>query len=65
MTTTPDFNIPTFGFGTYQRPGDEAYRTVSEALEIGYRHIDTAEGYNNEEFVGQAIADSGVTIWQW
>ena len=60
MQTTPEFNIPTFGFGTYQRHGDEAYRTVKDALEIGYRHIDTAEGYNNEEFVGQAIADSGV-----
>lgn len=60
MSTLADFNIPKFGFGTYQRHDDEAYRTVSEALEIGYRHIDTAEGYNNEEFVGRAIADSGI-----
>ena len=63
---TPEFNIPSFGFGTYQRLDDEAYRTVSDALEVGYRHIDTAEGYNNEEFVGKAIADSGVAredVW--
>ena len=55
--TTP---IPRIGFGTWNRNGDEAYRTVQDALEIGYRHIDTAEGYNNEEFVGKAIAESGV-----
>ena len=58
MNTTTAFDIPIMGFGTYQRDGDEAYRTVTTALEVGYRHIDTAEGYNNEEFVGQAIADS-------
>lgn len=60
MNTTT-FNIPKIGFGTYQRHGDEAYRTVATALKVGYRHIDTAEGYNNEEFVGQAIADSSVS----
>ncbi len=57
---TTEFNIPKIGFGTYQRLDDEAYRTVTDALEVGYRHIDTAEGYNNEEFVGKAIADSGI-----
>jgi hypothetical protein len=36
--------IPRFGFGTWNRNGDEAYRTVQDALAIGYRHIDTAEG---------------------
>ncbi len=63
---TSDFNIPKIGFGTYQRLDDEAYRTVTDALEIGYRHIDTAEGYNNEEFVGKAIAESGLArgdVW--
>jgi 2,5-diketo-D-gluconate reductase B len=55
--TTP---IPAIGFGTWNRDGDECYRTVQDALEIGYRHIDTAEGYNNEEHVARAIAKSGV-----
>ncbi len=52
--------IPTFGFGTWNRNGDEAYNSVRAALDVGYRHIDTAEGYKNEEFVGKAIAESGV-----
>ncbi len=52
--------IPTFGFGTWNRDGDEAYLTVRAALDVGYRHIDTAEGYKNEEFVGKAIAESGI-----
>lgn len=53
-------SIPPFGFGTWNRDGDEAYRTVRAALDVGYRHIDTAEGYRNEEFVGKAIAESGI-----
>lgn len=52
--------IPQIGYGTWNRPGDEAYNGVLWALEAGYRHIDTAEGYKNEEFVGKAIAESGV-----
>ena len=52
--------IPQIGYGTWNRAGDEAYRGVRDALEIGYRHIDTAEGYDNEEHVGRAIADSDV-----
>jgi 2,5-diketo-D-gluconate reductase B len=52
--------IPQIGFGTWNRDGQEAYDSVQCALEVGYRHIDTAEGYNNEEFVGAAIADSGI-----
>ncbi|MEP3049356.1 MAG: aldo/keto reductase [Roseibium sp.] len=52
--------IPQIGYGTWNRSGDEAYNGVMAALDIGYRHIDTAEGYNNEEFVGKAIADSPV-----
>jgi 2,5-diketo-D-gluconate reductase B len=45
------------GFGTWSRPGDEAAHCVTWALEAGCRHIDTAQGYNNEQFCGQAIAD--------
>ena len=39
----------------------ETYDMVSEALKIGYRHIDTASGYGNEEAVGKAIRDSGLS----
>lgn len=53
--------IPQVGFGTWQIPnGDAAYQAVSEALRLGYRHIDTAHGYGNEESVGRAIRDSGI-----
>ncbi|WP_283680209.1 aldo/keto reductase [Lentilactobacillus sp. Marseille-Q4993] len=52
--------IPQVGFGTWQSDGDDAYRAVRWALEAGYRHIDTAAAYGNEDFVGKAIKDSGV-----
>lgn len=53
--------IPVIGFGTWQSAeGDEAYQAVSTALNAGYRHIDTAAGYGNEESVGRAIKDSGI-----
>ena len=53
-------DIPVLGFGTWDVHGDSAYRSVRAALEAGYRHIDTAQGYENEQYVGRAIADSGV-----
>ncbi|KAF5341370.1 hypothetical protein D9758_012283 [Tetrapyrgos nigripes] len=49
--------IPVFGFGTYELDGKDAYNTVSWALEAGYRHIDSAEWYENERECGQAILD--------
>jgi diketogulonate reductase-like aldo/keto reductase len=52
--------IPSLGFGTYQMKGDDAREGVFEALEIGYRHIDTAQIYGNEAEVGRAIAASPV-----
>ncbi len=53
--------IPIIGFGTWQsEDGDEAYNAVKAALEAGYRHIDTAAAYGNEESVGKAIKDSGI-----
>ncbi|MGM9903061.1 oxidoreductase, aldo/keto reductase [Enterococcus sp. 10A9_DIV0425] len=53
--------IPVVGFGTWQTPdGDVAVSSVKEALAAGYRHIDTAQGYKNEESVGQAIKESGI-----
>ena len=52
--------IPQFGFGTWNHPEAETYRIVLDALEIGYRHIDTAEMYGNERAVGRAIKASGL-----
>jgi diketogulonate reductase-like aldo/keto reductase len=53
--------IPKIGLGTWQvENGDEAYNSVLHALEVGYRHVDTAQGYQNEESVGRAIKDSGL-----
>lgn len=55
-------DIPVVGFGTWKTPdGDDAYNSVSEALKAGYRHIDTAAVYGNEESVGKAIKDSGLS----
>lgn len=52
--------IPQLGFGVFLVDPDEAERIVSDALETGYRHIDTAAIYRNEEGVGRAIAASGI-----
>ncbi|MDP2425477.1 MAG: aldo/keto reductase [Candidatus Izemoplasmatales bacterium] len=53
--------LPKIGFGTWQvKNGEEAYQSVLLALKHGYRHIDTAQGYQNEESVGRAIRDSGI-----
>jgi hypothetical protein len=56
--TTPE--MPLLGFGTWQIRGDSAYRAVRDALEAGYRHLDTATMYGNEAEVGRALKDSGV-----
>jgi 2,5-diketo-D-gluconate reductase A len=52
--------IPQLGFGVFQIDPDETAGAVKTALDIGYRHIDTAEMYQNEAGVGQGIRDSGV-----
>ena len=53
--------IPKVGFGTWQsKSGEEAYNAVLWALEAGYRHIDTAYAYENEESVANAIIDSKI-----
>lgn len=52
--------IPQLGFGVFKVDPGEAERIVSDALEAGYRHIDTAAIYGNEEGVGRAIASSGI-----
>jgi diketogulonate reductase-like aldo/keto reductase len=54
-------SIPTLGLGVWQVPnGPVCVNAVRWALELGYRHIDTAQAYGNEESVGQAIRDSGI-----
>lgn len=53
-------SIPQLGFGVFQVPPEDTAETVRAALEVGYRHIDTAQMYGNEEGVGRAIADSGI-----
>ncbi len=52
--------IPQLGFGVFQVPPPETQRVVEQALEIGYRHIDTAEMYGNEAGVGAAVRASGL-----
>lgn len=54
-------SIPAMGYGTWNRSGEEAYQGVIWALEAGCRHIDTAQGYKNEDRCGSAIADSGIS----
>ena len=53
-------SIPQLGFGVFQVPQDQTQRVVEDALEAGYRHIDTAAAYGNEAGVGAAIAASGI-----
>jgi len=53
--------IPQFGFGTFQISREDTVAAVSDALEAGYRHIDTAEMYGNEAEVGAAIRSSGLS----
>lgn len=55
---TDDVEIPQLGYGVFQIPPDETTRAVTAALEAGYRSIDTAAAYENEEAVGKAIAGS-------
>ncbi|WP_083449645.1 aldo/keto reductase, partial [Actinoplanes rectilineatus] len=52
--------MPVLGFGVYQIPPEQTERTVSEALSAGYRLLDTAAYYGNEEAVGRAIRNSGI-----
>ncbi len=53
-------SIPQLGLGVFRVPLPETAQVVADALEAGYRHIDTAQMYGNEEGVGQAIAESGL-----
>lgn len=53
-------SIPQLGFGVFQVPPEETQQIVEEALRVGYRHLDTAALYGNEEGVGAAVAASGI-----
>lgn len=59
-TLSNGVKMPMLGYGVYQVSQDECERCVRDALEVGYRHIDTAQSYANEEHVGTAIAASGI-----
>lgn len=58
--TVGDADIPALGVGTWQLTDADAYEAVTTALDVGYRHVDTAQVYDNEWAVGRAIADSDV-----
>jgi len=60
ITLNNGVEIPQLGFGVYQVPPEDTADVVATALEVGYRHIDTAEMYGNEKGVGEAIARSGI-----
>jgi diketogulonate reductase-like aldo/keto reductase len=60
LTLNNGVQIPQLGFGVFQIPPEETQRVVEDALEAGYRHIDTAAAYRNEAGVGAAIAASGI-----
>ena len=52
--------VPSLGLGTWRLSGEECVRAVERALALGYRHVDTAQMYANEEEVGRGIRNSGV-----
>src|SRR6476661_197284 len=66
MATVPNLTlndgntIPQLGFGVFQVPPEDTAKITGQALEVGYRHIDTAEMYRNEKGVGEAIRASGI-----
>lgn len=60
ITLSNGVKMPQLGYGVYQVTKDECERCVSDALKVGYRLIDTAQSYFNEEEVGNAIAKSGI-----
>jgi len=60
VVTTQDGTMPAIGFGTFRMSGAEVMAVVPEAIRTGFRHIDTAQFYANEDAVGQVIRESGV-----
>jgi 2,5-diketo-D-gluconate reductase A len=60
VTLNNGVKMPVLGFGVYQIPAEQTEQAVSDALASGYRLLDTAEAYGNEEAVGRAISQSDV-----
>lgn len=60
VTLNNGVEMPILGFGVFQIPADQTEQAVTDALAAGYRHLDTAASYHNEEAVGRAIAASGI-----
>jgi 2,5-diketo-D-gluconate reductase B len=60
LTTRNGLALPAIGLGTWPMTGTECTQAVHQALDVGYRHIDTATAYENEAAVGQALRDSNV-----
>ncbi|MGE7368783.1 aldo/keto reductase [Neorhizobium sp. NPDC001467] len=53
-------NIPALGFGTFRMPDEDVLRILPQALKLGFRHVDTAQIYKNEQAVGEVLAQSGI-----
>ncbi len=60
LTLNDGTSIPQLGFGVFQIPPEDTADAVKQALEVGYRHIDTAEMYQNEKGVGEGVRNSGL-----
>lgn len=60
VTLNNGVEMPILGFGVYQIPPADTEEAVATALEVGYRHVDTAASYGNEEAVGRAVRSSGI-----
>ncbi|MDO5512441.1 aldo/keto reductase [Corynebacterium sp.] len=58
LTLNDGSEIPQIGLGTWQLVGEEGYRVIREAITLGYRHLDTASAYGNENEVGRAVRDA-------
>jgi diketogulonate reductase-like aldo/keto reductase len=61
LTLNNGVELPALGFGVFQTPPDETVAAVTQALEVGYRHIDTAAAYRNEREVGRATCSSSTS----
>lgn len=60
VTLNNGIKMPKLGYGVYQTPAEDTKRCVLEAIEVGYRSIDTAQAYGNEEGVGEALKECGL-----
>lgn len=60
VTLSNGVSVPKVGFGIFKIPKEDTVRAVLDAIEVGYRHFDTAQSYMNEEELGTAIRQSGI-----